>query len=83
LDTWADGPVATEAVVPDVALLPDASLVETLRQLPGQALQDLGTVGSEFAVLLIRRLPEGGLCWLGEVSGDLGLIDRTARHLLP
>jgi hypothetical protein len=57
-------------------------LAGKLRRLPMLALQDIGGEGCEFAVLLIRRLPEGRLCWLGEVSEDLGLIDRTARRLL-
>jgi hypothetical protein len=82
LGAWADGPVVAEAVHLDGVLQPDAILAETLRKLPGLALQDIGAAGSEFAVVLIRRLPEGGMCWLGEVSDDLGLIDRTARHLL-
>ncbi len=82
LAAWADGPVEVEATELDGALQPDANLAETLRKLPGLALQDIGAAGSEFAVVLIRRLPEGRLCWLGEVSDDPGLIDRTARRLL-
>jgi hypothetical protein len=64
---------------------PDAQrekLAARLRELPTQAIKDIARDGSEFAVLMIRRLPDGKLRLVGEVGDDLGLLERAAKHLL-
>ena len=43
---------------------------------------ELAAEGSEFTLLVARRLPDGTVVLLGEVSGDVPLLERAARHLL-
>ncbi|SFF77935.1 hypothetical protein SAMN05518801_101459 [Novosphingobium sp. CF614] len=57
------------------------TLVEGLRQLEPRTLDSVGR-GSEFTVLVARRLDDGQLVLLGEVADDAALLDRAARHLL-
>ncbi|MCT2401574.1 hypothetical protein [Novosphingobium mangrovi (ex Huang et al. 2023)] len=57
------------------------TLVEGLRQLQPRSFESVGR-DSEFAVLVARRLDDGQLVLLGEVSDDEALLDRAARHLL-
>lgn len=59
-----------------------AALAEPLRRLPARSLSELGRDGAEFALVLVRRLPDGDLALIGEVSEDEALLEKAARHLL-
>ncbi|MCJ2180686.1 hypothetical protein [Novosphingobium album (ex Hu et al. 2023)] len=56
-------------------------LVEGLRKLEPRSFDSVAQ-GNEFAVLVARRMDDGRLVLLGEVSNDDALLDRAARHLL-
>ncbi|MET1754126.1 hypothetical protein ABVV53_01395 [Novosphingobium sp. RD2P27] len=57
-------------------------LAERLRTLDSQPMGAIAAEGNEFALLVARRLPEGGVVLLGEVADDPRLLERAARHLL-
>lgn len=57
------------------------ALVEGLRRLEPRSFDSVRTSG-EFAVLVARRLDDGRMVLLGEVSDDEALLDRAARRLL-
>ncbi|MEJ2409693.1 MAG: hypothetical protein P8Y48_10250 [Novosphingobium sp.] len=56
-------------------------LVEGLRKLEPRSFDSVAP-GNEFAVLVARRMDDGRLVLLGEVSDDDALLDRAARRLL-
>ena len=56
-------------------------IVEGLRRLQPRSFDSVQTEG-EFAVLVARRMEDGHMVLLGEVSDDEALLDRAARHLL-
>ncbi|QVM84530.1 PAS domain-containing protein [Novosphingobium decolorationis] len=56
-------------------------LLAALRQMPPKPFEQ-SAQGSEFAVLVARRTPEGRLILLGKIDDDARLLDRAARHLL-
>lgn len=58
------------------------ALVARLRALPQVTLGEMPREGSEFTVLVARRLPTGDLALLGEVTGDPTLVERAARRLV-
>lgn len=58
-----------------------AVLVEKLRRLQPRSFDSVAA-GGEFSVLVTRRLEDGQLVLLGEVTDDQALLDRAARHLL-
>ncbi|HIQ19259.1 MAG TPA: hypothetical protein EYH41_14970 [Novosphingobium capsulatum] len=62
---------------------PRAALEAGLRTLPIRSLDDLPETGREFTLVMVRRLPEGGLAVLGEVLDDETLLERAARRLIP
>jgi hypothetical protein len=57
------------------------AVVAGLRRLEPRPIEAMGREG-EFTVLVARRLEDGQLVMLGEVSDDEALLDRAARHLL-
>ncbi len=57
------------------------SLVAGLRQLAPRPLDTVAR-DSEFALVVARRLEDGQVVLLGEVSDDAALLDRAARRLL-
>ena len=57
-------------------------LAEKLRALPPTALTELEQDGAEFAVVVVRRMPNGTMAVLGEVPEDAALLDKAARRLL-
>ena len=61
---------------------PREALARKLRALDIQAFEDIPAEGSEFALLLVRRLPSGELALLGEVPDEVALLERAARRLL-
>jgi hypothetical protein len=64
-----------------VANGPRKAVVRKLRALPAQSFADIPGEGVEFALVLVRRLPEGGMAVLGEVPQDTALVERAARKL--
>lgn len=61
---------------------PGAALAEGLRKLPKRTLSSLPADGNEFALVLLRRLPDGEVALLGEIVDDLPLFERAARRLI-
>lgn len=59
-----------------------AGLAKRLRKLDPVALDALPAEGAEFALVMVRRLPTGELAVLGEVPGDIALVEKAARKLL-
>jgi hypothetical protein len=58
------------------------SLAKKLRKLEPVSLDDLAGEGSEFALVMVRRLPSGELVVLGEVPEDLSLVEKAAKKIL-
>ncbi|MCJ2188589.1 PAS domain-containing protein [Novosphingobium beihaiensis] len=56
-------------------------LVEGLRKLEPRSFDSV-PAGNEFAVLVARRMEDGRLVLIGDVSDDETLLDRAARRLL-
>ena len=42
----------------------------------------MASEGSEFTLLVARRLPDGQVVLLGEIAEDIALLERAARKLL-
>ncbi|MFZ5743813.1 MAG: PAS domain-containing protein [Pseudomonadota bacterium] len=61
---------------------PREALARKLRQLESQPLDTVSAEGSEFTLLVARRLPTGEVVLLGEVGDDVPLLERAARKLL-
>lgn len=61
---------------------PRPAIAEELRALAPQQLSEIDGEGTEFALLMIRREPDGTISLLGEVPEDLPLVERAARKLL-
>ena len=58
------------------------ALARKLRKLDELALADLDEHGPEFALVMVRRTPEGELVVLGELPEDIPALERAARKLL-
>ena len=58
------------------------ALAGKLRQMPQLPFADLPREGSEFTLLVARRLPSGEVALLGEVTDDPALVERAARRLV-
>lgn len=61
---------------------PREALAKKLRKLDHAPLDAVATEGSEFTLLVARRLPTGEVVLLGEVADDVALLERAARKLL-
>jgi len=61
---------------------PRERLARKLRKLGHVALADVASQGSEFTLLVARRLGDGQVVLLGEVSDDALLLERAARRLI-
>ncbi|MCB2060978.1 MAG: hypothetical protein R3E09_01705 [Novosphingobium sp.] len=61
---------------------PRETLSRKLRNLETHSLGNVAREGAEFALLVARRLPTGEVVLLGEVTEDVRLLERAARHLL-
>lgn len=85
LTEWADGPVDEPDVLDFAAGYgegPREETVRKLRKIAPRGLRDISAEGEEFTVLVARRMPDGEIALLGEVSKDATLLDRAAKHLL-
>ena len=58
------------------------ALAGKLRALDPLSLAELDEEGAEFALVMVRRTPEGALEIIGEVPEDIPLVERAARKLL-
>ncbi len=58
------------------------ALAGKLRALDSLSLAELDEEGAEFALVMVRRTPEGALEVIGEVPEDIPLVERAARKLL-
>jgi hypothetical protein len=67
------------AVVRDA---PREALARKLRKLDHMPLEAVPAEGSEFTLLVARRLPSGEVVVLGEVADDVALLERAARKIL-
>ncbi len=61
---------------------PREALAKKLRKLETRPLNEVATDGREFTVLVARRLENGEVVLLGEISDDIPLIEKAARKLL-
>ncbi len=61
---------------------PRERLARKLRKLDHQPLAELSVEGSEFTLLVARRLANGAVVLLGEVADDALLLERAARRLI-
>ena len=61
---------------------PREALARKLRALDHRPIAEVPAEGSEFALLVARRLPDGTVVLLGEVSDDVALLERAARKLV-
>jgi hypothetical protein len=61
---------------------PREALARKLRKLDHMALEAVPAEGSEFTLLVARRLPSGEVVVLGEVADDVALLERAARKIL-
>ena len=66
----------------DARLTSQEALAQKLRQLDHVPLAEIASEGSEFTVLVARRLPTGEVVLIGEVADDAPLLERAARKLL-
>ncbi len=60
----------------------NAALARKLRQAEPVAVEDLALEGAEFALVMMRRSPDGGVELLGEVPHDRKLVEKGGRALL-
>ena len=57
-------------------------LARKLRKLDHRPLAEVAAGGSEFTLLVARRLDDGSVVLLGEVADDMPLLERAARRLV-
>ena len=60
---------------------PREALAHKLRQIEPQDFDALPSEGSEFTLLIARRLPTGEVVLVGEVPEDVPLLEKAARRL--
>ncbi len=66
----------------DLRDTPREALARKLRKLDHQPLDSIAHEGSEFTLLVARRLASGEVVLLGEVSDDIALLEKAARKLI-
>jgi hypothetical protein len=69
-----------QAILPREA--PRKTIQRKLRQLAHRPLGEVAGEGSEFTLLVARRLASGETVLLGEVGDDVPLLERAARRLI-
>lgn len=67
---------------PAPRMTPRDALTRQLRQLDHTPLAAVAPDGSEFTLLVARRLPGGEAVLLGEVADDIALLEKAAKKLL-
>lgn len=66
----------------DARETPREALARKLRRIEPSDFADISEHGSEFALLIARRMPDGSVVLVGEVPEDVPLLERAARRLL-
>ncbi len=61
---------------------PREALARKLRKLEPQSFDAISSEGSEFTLLIARRLPTGEVVLVGEVPDDIPLLEKAARRLI-
>jgi hypothetical protein len=61
---------------------PQERLARRLRAIEPMPFDAIAADGEEFGLVMIRRLPTGEVVMLGEITGDIPLVERAARKLL-
>ncbi|MFA7587080.1 MAG: hypothetical protein WCY11_12960 [Novosphingobium sp.] len=61
---------------------PRETLARKLRKLEHFPIDAVAAEGHEFTLLVARRLPDGSVAILGEVSDDVPLLEKVAKRLL-
>lgn len=61
---------------------PRTAIQRKLRKLEAQPLANVASEGSEFTLLVARRLENGEVVLLGEVGDDMSLLERAAKKLI-
>lgn len=61
---------------------PRPGILRKLRKIEYRSFADLPAEGSEFALLIARRMPSGQVVLVGEVGGDVPLFEKAARKLI-
>ncbi len=59
-----------------------SALAKKLRKIEPLSFADVAEEGAEFALVMVRRTPDGDLVVLGEVPEDIPLLEKAARKLL-
>jgi len=60
-----------------------AELSARLRTVSPRPFDDLDAAGDEFTLVIAQRMPSGEVMMVGEVGGDVDLLARAAKRLLP
>ncbi len=71
-----------EAGVAKAPRNPGERLARKLRKLEARPLDEISAQGSEFTLLVARRMESGEIVLLGEVGDDTTLLERAARRLI-
>jgi hypothetical protein len=66
----------------DTRETPREALARKLRKLEPKSFDTLSADGSEFTLLIARRMPDGTITLLGEVPDDVAMLERAARKIL-
>ncbi|WP_114521256.1 hypothetical protein [Altererythrobacter sp. ZODW24] len=61
---------------------PREKIAKQLRELETKDLLAIDPEGAEFGLVMIRRLPDGQVVMVGEISDDIPLVERAARKLI-
>jgi hypothetical protein len=60
---------------------PREALAKKLREIEPRAIGSIVPEGEEFALVMVRRMPDGQVLLVGEVADDVALLERAARNL--
>jgi hypothetical protein len=61
---------------------PREALAKKLRALAPQSFNAIAAEGAEFALVMIRRMPDGSIAMIGEIADDVALIERAGKTLV-
>jgi hypothetical protein len=71
-----------DSKVSAVRQTPRNGILRKLRKLEHRPIADVSSEGSEFALLIARRLPSGEVVLVGEITGDAPLFEKAAKKLI-
>lgn len=58
-------------------------VIALLRTLPAAPIAELPREGAEFALVVVRRMPDGAMAMVGAIEDDPALLARIARRIAP